>query len=167
LNDLLYFSKGSFRDALTMTDMLVVQNRNIKQDTYSSLFKTAPHSIFQLFLKYITSKDIKKILQLSYYFENKNWLDYSLINQIQNILEENIVNDTTLILNNNYLIKLFQLLIESNSSDFYENRLSFFLSKLIAIILNSPPTNLNDHLFNGHLKKNIPTNLKVQTFYVH
>jgi hypothetical protein len=69
--------------------------------------------------------------------------------------------------NNNYLIKLLQLLIKSNSSDFYENRLSFFLSKLIAIILNSPPTNLNDHLFNGHLKKNIPTNLKVQTFYVH
>jgi len=104
---------------------------------------------------------------LSYYFENKNWLDYSLINQIQNILEKNIANDTTLILNNNYLIKLLQLLIKSNSSDFYENRLSFFLSKLIAIILNSPPTNLNDHLFNGHLKKNIPTNLKVQTFYVH
>ena len=106
-------------------------------------------------------------MQLSYYFENKNWLDYSLINQIQNILEENIVNNTTLILNNNYLIKLFQLLIKSNSSDFYENRLSFFLSKLIAIILNSPPTNLHDHLFNGHVKKNIPTNLKVQTFYVH
>jgi DNA polymerase III gamma/tau subunit len=131
---LLYFSKGSFRDALTMTDMLVVQNRNIKQDTYSSLFNTLPNSIFQLFLKYITSKDIKKILQLFYYFENKNWLDYSLINQFQNILEENIVNDTNLILNNNYLIKLFQLLIKSNSSDFYENRLSFFLSKLIAII---------------------------------
>jgi hypothetical protein len=104
---------------------------------------------------------------LSYYFENKNWLDYSLINQIQNILEENIVNDTNSILNNDYLIKLFQLLIKSNSSDFYENRLSFFLSKLIAIILDTPSTNYLDDLFNDHVKKNIPSNLKVQTFYVH
>jgi DNA polymerase-3 subunit gamma/tau len=167
LNDLLYFSKGSFRDALTMTDMLVVQNRNIKQDTYSSLFNTSPNSIFQLFLKYIISKDIKKILQLSCYFENKNWLDYILINQIQNIIEENIVNDTNLIFDNDYLIKLFQLLIKSNSSDFYENRLSFFLSKLIAVILNTSSTNYFDNLFNDHLKKNIPSNLKVQIFYVH
>ena len=98
-----------------MTDMLVVQNRNIKQDTYSSLFNTSPNSIFQLFLKYIISKDIKKILQLSCYFENKNWLDYILINQIQNIIEENIVNDTNLIFDNDYLIKLFQLLVKFNS----------------------------------------------------
>lgn len=167
LNDLLYFSKGSFRDALTMTDMLVVQNRNIKQDTYSSLFNTSPNSIFQLFLKYIISKDIKKILQLSCYFENKNWLDYILINQIQNIIEENIVNDTNLIFDNDYLIKLFQLLVKFNSSDFYENRLSFFLSKLIAIILNTSYTNYCDDFFNDHVKTNIPSNLKVQTFYVH
>jgi hypothetical protein len=135
--------------------------------TYSSLFNTLPNSIFQLFLKYITSKDIKKILQLFYYFENKNWLDYSLINQFQNILEENIVNDTNLILNNNYLIKLFQLLIKSNSSDFYENRLSFFLSNLIAVILETSSISYLDHLSNHNVKKNIPSNLKVQTFYVH
>ena len=91
----------------------------------------------------------------------------SLINQFQNILEENIVNDTNLILNNNYLIKLFQLLIKSNSSDFYENRLSFFLSNLIAVILDTSSTSYLDHLFNDNVKKNIPTNLKVQTFYVH
>jgi hypothetical protein len=102
-----------------------------------------------------------------YYFENKNWLDYSLINQIQNILEENIVNDTNSILNNDYLIKLFQLLIKSNSSDFYENRLSFFLSNLIAVILETSSISYLDHLSNHNVKKNIPSNLKVQIFYVH
>ena len=72
ISQVLDSSEGSFRDAITMIDMLMIQDKNITQNTYSFLFNNVSYSVSALFLKYSLSKDIKKILQLSRYLEKKN-----------------------------------------------------------------------------------------------
>jgi DNA polymerase-3 subunit gamma/tau len=71
ISQILDSSEGSFRDALIMVDMLMIQDKNITQNTYSFLFNNVSYSISALFLKYSLSKDIKKILHMSRYLEKK------------------------------------------------------------------------------------------------
>jgi len=84
-------SEGSFRDALVTIDMLMIQDKNINQSTCLFLSTEIPSSIPVLFLKYLLAKNLRKILQILAYIEQKDWLVGNLMESMQkNTTGENL-----------------------------------------------------------------------------
>lgn len=164
ISQVLDASEGSFRDALTMIDMLMIQDNNINQNTYSFLFNNVSYSISELFLKYSVSKDMKKILQLSQYLEKKIWLETTLMSQMQKIFQEDIMENIPSYGDNEYLILLWQLLIRYNPSNFPQGNFSFFIADLIFLFSQN---SFSPSLYGPKNKKKIPMFIKVNDPFIY
>lgn len=165
LTNILNFSKGSFRDALNATDMLITQNKFITQNSFSSLFTEIPYSISQLFLQYLILKNAEKLLMIYIYIQEKEWLPSSVINQLQELLQDQIISCSQLSFNNCYYLSLWQLLSKYKSYDFSQDLLSSFMSEalyLISIAKNNPH---EESVFTS--KKSIPFHMKVNNVSVY
>jgi len=157
-------SQGSFRDAINIVDMLMTKNKNITQTYCSFLLTETPYSLSHLFLKYLISKDIRKILQIYNYFEEKIWLTSSLIKQMKMILQDVINNKNNLFLTDSYLVHLWQLLITYDISFSSEEILSFFISDLILLFSKTDSLPPSDMYLR---KKKVPTILKMLAVYIY
>ena len=157
-------SQGSFRDAINIVDMLMTKNKNITQTYCSFLLTEIPYSLSHLFLKYLISKDIRKILQIYNYFEEKIWLTSSLIKQMKMILQDVINNKNNLFLTDSYLVHLWQLLITYDISFSSEEILSFFISDLILLFSKTDSLPPSDMYLR---KKKVPTILKMSAVYIY
>jgi len=157
-------SQGSFRDAINIVDMLMTKNKNITQTYCSFLLTETPYSLSHLFLKYLISKDIRKILQIYNYFEEKIWLTSSLIKQMKMILQDVINNKNNLFLTDSYLVHLWQLLITYDISFSSEEILSFFISDLILLFSKTDSLPPSDMYLR---KKKVPTILKMSAVYIY
>tara|TARA_B100001142_G_scaffold314612_1_gene352299 strand:+ start:67 stop:1197 length:1131 start_codon:yes stop_codon:yes gene_type:complete len=157
-------SEGSFRDAINIVDMLMTKNKNITQTYCSFLLTETSYSLSYLFLKYLISKDIRKIMQIYNYFEEKTWLVSSLIKQMKIILQDIINNKTNLFLTDSYLVHLWQLLIKYDISFSCEEILSLFISDLILLFSKTNFLLTSDINLK---KKKIPTMLKMSVVYIY
>jgi len=147
-----------------MVDMLMTQDKNINQTSFSFLLIEIPCSVFTLLLKYLLSHDIRKILQVFSYLEDKDWLVYGLINRMQKTLQEEIFNKSQLPIKNSYLISLLQLFSKYNSLDFSTSNVSFFISDLIILSLGQKK---NVQLYSANDKKSIPAILQMEIVNVY
>lgn len=165
LINVLNFSKGSFRDALNVVNMLMIQNKYINQNSFSFLFTEVPYSISELFLHYLVSKDIEKLLIIYIYIEDKEWLLNSLINQLQKLLQDQIIHGSQLSFDSTYYFSLWQLLSKYKSYDFSQDLLSSFIMDIFHLILlnknNFPQINVADS------KKIIPSDMKVNNISIY
>ena len=116
LKHVLNSSKGSFRDALNMVDMLMIENHNIDQNTCCFTSTEVPNSLSILLLKYLLLKNINKILHIFKYLEYKTWTESSLIEQLQTGLTKKIIQNQQLYSQNDYCVSLWQLIVKYNSS---------------------------------------------------
>jgi len=164
LFNILNSSEGSFRDALAMIDMLMIQDKNINQTSFSFLLIEIPCSVFTLLFKYLLSHDIRKIIQVFYYLEDKDWLVYGLINRMQKTLQEEIFNNSQLSIKNFYLISLLQLFSKYHSLDFSTSNVSLFISDLIILSLGQKK---NLQLYSVNDKKTIPVTLHMEIVNVY
>jgi len=164
ISQILESSEGSFRDALTMTDMLMIQDKNITQNTYSFLFNNVSHSISMLFLKYSVSKNIKKVLEMSQYVGKKSWLETTLITQMQKIVQKDIMNNMSYYDDNEHLIALWQLLLKYNSSNSSQDTFSLFIADLIVLLSQK---SIYPNLHSYRHKKTIPMSMKVNSLFIY
>lgn len=162
LKHIIATSHGSFRDAINLVDMLITKNKNITQINCSSLLSETSHSLSSLFLKYLISRDTRKILQMYNYFQEKSWLVSSLIKQMKTILQNIIKTDTSLMDSN--VVNIWQLLITHTILFPSQEFLSSFICDLILLFSrkNSLPKS------NIHVKKrDIPSILKISVVNIY
>ena len=107
--------------------------------------------------------NITSILQLSDYIQSKKWLEDSLINQIQTMLEYEIINSHSSSFKSEYLVSIWQLLLKYKSHNFSNVVFSSFLFELINIQLKSPILK-QSNTFVG--KKKIPSFIKMKNIYI-
>jgi len=157
-------SEGSFRDALNLVDMLMINDRNITESNCAFLSTHIPYSVSNLFFIYLVSGDIISILQMSDYIQNKKWLESTLLTQIQKMLENDIVNCSPLSLKSEHLISLCQLLSKYQShNSFTTNIFSSFLFELISVILKFSVSKKSNSSLN---KKKVPNFIKIDNIYI-
>lgn len=160
-------SKGSFRDALNMVDMLMIEKKIITQNSFSSLFAEIPYSVSQLFVKYLVSRNISKLLLIYFYIQNKEWLVVSLVKQVLIILEEHLIINDISVLNDEYLISLWQIFLEYDSSTFSSDidifpALMSDISRLIVLYQGDVM-----HIQSRLSKKNLPFYSKVNNILIY
>ena len=165
LINVLNFSKGSFRDALNVVDMLMIQNRHINQKSFSFLFTEIPYSISELFLHYLILKDIEKLLLVYTYIEDKEWLLSSLINQLQKLLQNQIIDCFELSFDNTYYFSLWQLLSKYKSYDFSQDLISSFIMDIFHLISFNRNNPYQASLVDS--KKIIPSDMKVNNISIY
>ena len=157
-------SEGSFRDALVTIDMLMIQNKNINQSTCLFLSTEIPTSIPVLLLKYLLAKNLRKILQILDYIEQKDWLVGSLMECMQKILQEKIFENNLLLSKNSHIISLWQVFLKYDSCDFPTNKVLFLISDLIFLFLEK---NSNYQLNRLNSKKSIPSRLQMKIMDIY
>jgi DNA polymerase-3 subunit gamma/tau len=136
LKHVLNSSKGSFRDALNMVDMLMTESKNIDQKTCSFISTEVPNSISTLLLKSLLLKNINKILHILRYLEYKTWTESSLIDQIQSALTQCIINNQQLYSHNDYCVNLWQLLVQYKSLPAGNSVIGNLIPDIIFIVQN-------------------------------
>jgi DNA polymerase III subunit gamma/tau len=156
-------SKGSLRDALNAIDMFMTNDINITESSCSFLSTEIPCSVSKLFFSYLVSGNIISILQVSDYIQSKKWLEDSLINQIQTMLEYEIINSHSSSFKSEYLVCIWQLLLKYHSHNFSNIVFSSFLFELINIPLRSHTFKESNSLVG---KKKIPSFIKMKNIYI-
>jgi DNA polymerase-3 subunit gamma/tau len=156
-------SKGSLRDALNAIDMFMTNDINITESSCSFLSTEIPCSVSKLFFSYLVSGNIISILQVSDYIQSKKWLEDSLINQIQTMLEYEIINSHSSSFKSEYLVCIWQLLLKYHSHNFSNIVFSSFLFELINILLTSHTFKESNSLVG---EKKIPSFIKMKNIYV-
>jgi DNA polymerase-3 subunit gamma/tau len=163
LLQILNSSKGSLRDALNSIDMFMTNDINVTESNCSFLSTEIPSSVSKLFFSCLVFGNITSILQLSDYIQSKKWLEDSLINQIQTMLEYEIINSHSSSFKSEYLVSIWQLLSKYKSHNFSNVVFSSFLFELINIKLKSPILK-QSNTFVG--KKKIPSFIKMKNIYI-
>lgn len=164
LSHIVNCSEGSFRDAINMVNILMIQNKNINQKVVSFLLTDIPYSISKLFLRYLMSENIYGLIRLVYYLYNKQWLDSKLINQIQRILQYEILSNSQSSIKGKYIVSLWQLLLKYDSHDFSSNSLSTFIFDLFVLFINCSSSNKLSVLNN---RKRIPSSIRMNIIYIY
>jgi len=144
--------------------MLMIQDKNINQSTCLFLSTEIPSSIPVLFLKYLLAKNLRKILQILAYIEQKDWLVGNLMESMQKILQEKIFENNLLLSKNSHIISLWQVFLKYDSCDFPTNKVLFFISDLIFLFLEK---NSNYQLSRLNNKKSIPTRLQMKIMDIY
>jgi len=157
-------SEGSLRDAINLIDMLMINDRNITESNCAFLSTQIPYSVSHLFFSYLVSGNIISILQVLYHIQSKNWLENSLLTQIQKMLEDDIVNGSPLSLKSQYLLSLWQLLLKYQSLNSFTNSIfSSFLFELINLVLKSSTPKKSNNFVE---KKKVPSLIKIGNIYI-
>ena len=164
LSHIINCSEGSFRDAINMVNILMIQSTNINQKMVSFLFTDIPYSISKLFLRYLMLENIYSVIRLVYYLHNKQWLDNKLINQIQSTLQDEILSNSQTSIRGKYLLSLWQLLLKYDSYDFSSNSLSNFIFDLFVLFISFSSSNKLSVLNN---RKTIPSFVRMNIIYIY
>lgn len=159
LKHVLNSSKGSFRDALNMVDMLMIENHNIDQNTCCFTSTEVPNSLSILLLKYLLLKNINKILHILKYLEYKTWTESSLIEQLQIGLTKKIIQNQQLYSQNNYCVSLWQLIVKYNSSLAINSHISCFITDIISLLEKN---HVVSKIKRENNKKSIPKIIKMK-----
>lgn len=162
LKHILNSSQGSFRDALTMIDMLMVDNANINQNRCSFMAKEIPYSLSELLFNYLLEKNVKKILHVFNYLEYKGWLELGLIDDLANSLTQSITENNYLYSHDNYVIDLWQLLLRYRVSVFTSFTFFSFVADLISLL---DKETLKNNLSFSINKKLVPKIAKMKVAY--
>lgn len=163
LKHIVYSSRGSFRDAITMVDMFMINNNTIDQSMCSFISTEIPFSLSNLLLKYLLIKDTKKVLDIFVHFEYKEWIELSLVNQLSKNLTHKITEDNYLLYpHDNYLVDLWLLLLKYNVSTFDNSSSLYFISDLINLLKKKRSMNGSRP---SNRKKLIPEIIKMKVFY--
>lgn len=155
-------SRGSLRDALNLIDMFMTRDINITESNCTSLSTEIPCSVSKLFFSYLVSGNITSLLQMSHYIQTKKWLEDSLINQIQRMLEDEIIRSDSSSLKSEYLVSIWQLLLKYQSNNFSSTDFSSLIFQLINIYLRSPVFKESNTLVG---RKKIPSFIKIKDVY--
>jgi DNA polymerase-3 subunit gamma/tau len=162
LKHILNFSQGSFRDALTIIDMLMIDNTNINQSRCSFMAKEIPYSLSELLFNYLLEKNIKKILHVFNYLEYKGWIELGLIDYLAKSLTQSITENNYLYSYDNYVIDLWQLLLRHSTSVFTNFTFFSFVADLISLLNKQTVTNNLSFSVN---KKLVPKITKMKVVY--
>ena len=162
LKHILNSSQGSFRDALTMIDMLMVDNANINQNRCSFMAKEIPYSLSELLFNYLLEKNVKKILHVFNYLEYKGWLELGLIDDLANSLTQSITENNYLYSHDNYVIDLWQLLLRYRVPVFTSFTFFPFVADLISLL---DKETLKNNLGFSINKKLVPKIAKMKVAY--
>ena len=157
-------SEGSFRDAINIIDMLLTQNSKINQSACSFLLTDMPNSIPHLLLQHLLSKNIIRIVHIINYVEERQWSETNLIKHMKKILKEKIVDGSTHLTTNKYLVFIWQILLKYDSEFFLQERLSLFISELILLFSRTDSFSSINSINN---KKTIPHVLKIQAVQIY
>lgn len=157
-------SEGSFRDAINIIDMLLTQNSKINQSACSFLLTDMPNSIPHSLLQHLLSKNIIRIVHIINYVEERQWSETNLIKHMKKILKEKIVDGSTHLTTNKYLVFIWQILLKYDSEFFLQERLSLFISELILLFSRTDSFSSINSINN---KKTIPHVLKIQAVQIY
>lgn len=157
-------SKGSLRDALNSIDMFMTNDINISDSRCSFLSTEIPHSVSKLFFSCLVSGNINTTLQVSDYIQSKKWLEDSLINQIQMMLEYEIIYSNSSSFKSEHLVSIWQLLLKYHSHNSSNIAFSSFIFELINITLR--PSILKESISLVGRKK-IPSFIKMKNIYIY
>ena len=157
-------SKGSLRDAINLIDMLMINDPRITESNCSFLSTQIPYSVSNLFFSHLVSGNIFSTLQISLYIQNKKWLEDSLLTQIQQMLENEIVNSSSSSLKSQHLISLWQLLSKYHSYNSCSTSIfSSFLFELTNVVSKFSTSKNSNTFFN---KKKVPSFIKIDDIYI-
>ena len=157
-------SKGSLRDAINLIDMLMINDPRITESNCSFLSTQIPYSVSNLFFTHLVSGNIFSTLQISLYIQNKKWLEDSLLTQIQQMLENEIVNSSSSSLKSQHLISLWQLLSKYHSYNSSSTSIfSSFLFELTNVVSKFSTSKNSNASLN---KKKVPGFIKIDNIYI-